>query len=138
MLAWPHSGLHLHDAVLVRDDAIALALYPARYDARNPVALDHPEFDAPAYRVRYQSFKLDGTIAGTATVVPLEFLARHGAQPEQASSDDALLRLVLQPRVRSAAAARRACGRTYYSRTRCRSRCGTRAGAAPSRCDRSS
>ncbi len=40
MLAWPHSGFHVHDAVLVPEDDTAFALRLARYRARNPVALE--------------------------------------------------------------------------------------------------
>ncbi len=76
MLAWPHSGFHVHDAVLVPDGDTAFALRLARYCARNPVALDRLEYDAPARQVRYRSDKADGPTAGTDTVDPLEFLAR--------------------------------------------------------------
>ncbi len=76
MLAWPHSGFHVHDAVLVPDGDVAFALRLARYCARNPVALDRLEYDASARQVRYRSDKSDGPTAGTDTVDPLEFLAR--------------------------------------------------------------
>ncbi len=76
MLAWPHSGFHVHDAVLVPDGDTAFALRLARYCARNPVALDRLEYEASARQVRYRSDKSDGPTAGTQTVDPLEFLAR--------------------------------------------------------------
>lgn len=76
MLAWPHSGVHVHDAVLVPDGDVGFALRLARYCARNPVALDRLEYDALGRQVRYRSDKLDGPTAGTETVDPLEFLAR--------------------------------------------------------------
>jgi hypothetical protein len=40
MLAWPHSGFHVHDGVWVSEDDRPFALRLARYCARNPVALD--------------------------------------------------------------------------------------------------
>ena len=40
MLAWPHSGFHVHDGVWVSEDDRPFALRLARYYARNPVALD--------------------------------------------------------------------------------------------------
>lgn len=76
MLAWPHSGFHVHDAVLVPDGDVAFALRLARYCARNPVALERLEYDAAARQVHYHSDKADGPTAGTDTVDPLEFLAR--------------------------------------------------------------
>ena len=76
MLAWPHSGFHVHDAVLVPDGDMAFALRLARYCARNPVALERLEYDGSAHQVRYRSDKSDGPTAGTETVDPLEFLAR--------------------------------------------------------------
>ncbi len=76
MLAWPHSGFHVHDAVLVPDGDVAFALRLARYCARNPVALERLQYDASARQVRYRSDQRDGPTAGTETVDPLEFLAR--------------------------------------------------------------
>ena len=76
MLAWPHSGFHVHDAVLVPDGDVAFALRLARYCARNPVALERLEYDGSGRQVRYRSDKADGPTAGTDTVDPLEFLAR--------------------------------------------------------------
>jgi len=75
MLAWPHSGFHVHDAVWVLDGDTAFALRLARYCARNPVALDRLTYE-PDSPVRYRSDKLEGPTAGTETVDPLEFLAR--------------------------------------------------------------
>ena len=39
MLAWPHSGFHVHDGVWVAAEDRAFAGRLARYCARNPVAL---------------------------------------------------------------------------------------------------
>ena len=75
MLAWPHSGFHVHDAVWVSDGDTAFALRLARYCARNPVALERLTYE-PDTVVRYRSDKTDGPTAGTETVDPLEFLAR--------------------------------------------------------------
>ena len=76
MLAWPHSGFHVHDAVLVPDGDTSFALRLARYCARNPVALERLAYEASARHVRYRSDKADGPTAGTEIVDPLEFLAR--------------------------------------------------------------
>ncbi len=76
MLAWPHAGFHVHDAVLVPDGDTAFALRLARYCARNPVALERLAYEASARHVRYRSDKADGPTAGTEIVDPLEFLAR--------------------------------------------------------------
>ncbi len=44
MLAWPHSGFHVHDGVWVAADDCACAVLLARYCARNPVALSRLEY----------------------------------------------------------------------------------------------
>lgn len=75
MLAWPHSGFHVHDAVWVPDGHTAFALRLARYCAHNPVALERLTYE-PDSPVRYRSDTLEGPTAGTETVDPLEFLAR--------------------------------------------------------------
>jgi hypothetical protein len=76
MLAWPHSGFHVHDGVLVPEDDTRFALRLARYCARNPVAVERLAYEGKGQRVRYRSDKLEGPTAGTETVDPLEFLAR--------------------------------------------------------------
>ncbi len=76
MLAWPHSGFHVHDAVLVPEDDTGFALRLARYCARNPVALERLDYDRQANRVTYRSDKVEGPTAGGETLDPLEFLAR--------------------------------------------------------------
>lgn len=58
------------------EDDRVFALRLARYCARNPVALERLTYDAEMERVTYRSDKADGPTAGTATVAPLEFLAR--------------------------------------------------------------
>ncbi|MGI9077882.1 MAG: IS91 family transposase [Gemmatimonadaceae bacterium] len=77
MLAWPHSGFHVHDGVCVADGDLDFAKRLARYCARNPVALDRLQYDGPATSVQYRSDKRAGPTAGTETVDPLEFLARR-------------------------------------------------------------
>ncbi len=76
MLAWPHAGFHVHDAVWVPDGDGAFAKRLARYCARNPVALERLQYDGPGTPVRYRSDKRVGPTAGTETVDPLDFLAR--------------------------------------------------------------
>ena len=69
MLAWPHSGFHVHDAVWVPDGDSAFALRLARYCARNPVALERLTYE-PGAAVQYRSDKSDGPTAGTETARP--------------------------------------------------------------------
>ena len=76
ILAWPHAGFHVHDAVWVPDGDVAFAKRLARYCARNPVALERLQYDGPGAPVRYRSDERDGPTAGTETVDPLAFLAR--------------------------------------------------------------
>ncbi len=76
MLQWPHSGFQVHAGVGVPEDDRAFALRVARYCARNPVALERLTDDPGVEQVTYRSDKTDGPTAGTATVDPLEFLAR--------------------------------------------------------------
>ena len=67
-------------------DDRAFALRLARYCARNPVALERMTYDAEVEQVTYRSDKAEGPTAGTATVDPLEFLARlvtHIPEPGQ-------------------------------------------------------
>jgi hypothetical protein len=86
MLQWPHSGFHVHAGVGVPGDDRAFALRLARYCARNPVALERMTYDAEVEQVTYRSDKAEGPTASTATVDPLEFLARlvtHIPEPGQ-------------------------------------------------------
>ena len=75
-VTWPHSGFHVHTAVWVPEDDRAFATRLARYCARNPVALERLTYDRTVKAVTYRSDKSEGPTAGTATVDPLEFLAR--------------------------------------------------------------
>ena len=75
MLAWQHSGFHVHHGVrLEADDALGL-LQLARYAARAPIALHRIQYDAAKKRVQLVSDKRDGPTAGTHDFEPLEFLA---------------------------------------------------------------
>jgi hypothetical protein len=76
MLAWPHSGFHVHTAVWIPEDDRAFAKRLARYCARNPVALERLTYDRAAKAVTYRSDKSEGPTAGTETADPMEFLAR--------------------------------------------------------------
>jgi hypothetical protein len=76
MLAWPHSGFHVHDAVRAGAGDTAFAVQLARYCARNPVALGRMVYDEQATAVTYHSDKLTGPTAGRETTDALEFLAR--------------------------------------------------------------
>ena len=50
MLAWPHAGFHVHDAVWAPEGDGAFAKRLACYCARNPVALERLQYDGPAHR----------------------------------------------------------------------------------------
>jgi hypothetical protein len=76
MLAWPHSGFHVHDGVCVAADDKEFTVRLARYCARNPVALGRMEYDERQSAVTYHSDKPTGPTAGSETVDALEFLAR--------------------------------------------------------------
>ncbi len=76
MLAWPHSGFHVHDGVCVAADERDFAVRLARYCARNPVALGRMEYSQEDSTVTYHSDKPTGPTAGSETVDALEFLAR--------------------------------------------------------------
>jgi Putative transposase len=76
MLAWPHSGFHVHTAVWVPEDDRAFATRLARYCARNPIALERLTYDRAAKTVTYRSDKAEGPTAGTETLDPRAFLAR--------------------------------------------------------------
>jgi len=58
MLAWPHSGFHVHDGVWVAADDRAFAVRLARYCARNPVALSRLAYQSDNATVSYHSDKL--------------------------------------------------------------------------------
>ena len=61
MLAWPHSGFHVHTAVWVPEDDRAFATRLARYCARNPVALERLTYDRTAKAVTYRSDKSEAS-----------------------------------------------------------------------------
>ena len=76
MLAWPHSGFHVHDGVWVPAEDRAFATRLARYCARAPVALERLAYGAETGTVTYRSDKPSGPTAGSETLDPLAFLAR--------------------------------------------------------------
>jgi hypothetical protein len=76
MLAWPHSGFHVHDGVWVPAEDRAFATRLARYCARHPVALSRLAYRADPGTLTYQSDKPSGPTAGAETADALEFLAR--------------------------------------------------------------
>jgi hypothetical protein len=85
MLAWPHSGFHVHHHVRIDTGDAEGRAHVARYAVRAPVALSRMTYDAKEAVVRIVSDKVDGPTAGTHTFDPLEFLAlflahvpRHG------------------------------------------------------------
>ena len=53
LLAWPHSGFHVHTAVWVPEDNRAFATRRARYCARNHVALERLTCDRAARAVTF-------------------------------------------------------------------------------------
>jgi hypothetical protein len=76
MLAWPHSGFHVHHHVRIEAEDVKGRSHLARYAARAPVALSRITYDAEEGVVRIVSDKPAGPTAGTHTFEPLEFLAR--------------------------------------------------------------
>jgi hypothetical protein len=76
MLAWPHAGFHVHDAVWASADDKAFTVRLARYCARNPIALGRMAYDEHDRAVTYHSDKTTGPTAGSETSDALEFLAR--------------------------------------------------------------
>ncbi len=77
MLAWPHSGFHVHDGVWVAAEDREFAVRLARYCARNPVALSRLEYQSGNATVTYHSDKPTGPTAGSETLDVLEFLGRE-------------------------------------------------------------
>ena len=75
MLAWPHSGFHVHDGVWVAAHDCAFARL-ARYCGRNPVALGGLAYRSDTGAVTYQSDRASGPTPGAETLEALEFLAR--------------------------------------------------------------
>jgi hypothetical protein len=55
MLAWPHSGFHVHNAVRIEAGDTRGALHIARYAARAPVALSRMSYDAERATVRIRA-----------------------------------------------------------------------------------
>ena len=76
MLAWPHSGFHVHNAVRLEADDPHGILQLARYAARAPIALERLQYDPRKQQVILVSDKTEGPTAGTHTFDALEFLAR--------------------------------------------------------------
>ena len=76
MLAWPHSGFHVHHRVRIEPDDAQGRAHLARYAARAPVALARMTYLPEEGRVHVRSDKEDGPTAGTHSFEPLEFLAR--------------------------------------------------------------
>ncbi|MFQ5691302.1 MAG: transposase [Gemmatimonadota bacterium] len=76
MLAWPHSGFHVHDGVSVPADDRGFTVRLARYCARKPIALGRLAYQEHDNSVTYHSDKPAGPTAGAETTDVLEFLAR--------------------------------------------------------------
>ena len=76
MLAWPHSGFHVHHHVRIDTGDAKGRAHVARYAARAPVALSRITYDADTDMVSLASDKEQGPTAGTHRLHALEFLAR--------------------------------------------------------------
>jgi len=76
MLAWPHSGFHVHHHVRIEAGDAPGRAHVARYAARAPVALSRITYDADTDLVTLASDKAEGPTAGTHRLHALEFLAR--------------------------------------------------------------
>ncbi len=68
MLAWPHSGFHVHDGVWVAAEDREFAVRLARYCARTPVALSRLAYHSDDATVTYHSDKPTGPTAGSETL----------------------------------------------------------------------
>jgi hypothetical protein len=107
MLAWPHSGFHVHTAVWVPEDDRAFAKHLARYCARNPVALERLTYDRAAKAVMYRSDKSERPTAGTETADPLVCPHCAGAMrivafiTQSAAIDQILMHLRMHLRTRA-------------------------------------
>jgi hypothetical protein len=75
VLAWPHSGFHMHDGVWAAAEDKKFTVRLARYRARNPIALSRMEYHAGQSAATYHSDKPSGPTAGSETTDALEFLA---------------------------------------------------------------
>jgi hypothetical protein len=76
MLAWPHSGFHVHHRVRIEPADAKGRAHLVRYSARAPLALSRITYLPEEGRVCLRSDKADGPTAGTHSFEPLEFLAR--------------------------------------------------------------
>ena len=95
MLAWPHSGFHVHDGVWVSAEDRPFALRLARYCARNPVALDRLPYEAGTRQVNTGDVSFGeggGLHGGHGDVRPVGVSrARGDAHSRQGPGDAALL-----------------------------------------------
>lgn len=76
MLAWPHSGFHVHNGVRIEADDDRGRLQLARYAARAPLSLNRMTYDLDEGTVTIASDKTQGPTAGIHRFDALEFLAR--------------------------------------------------------------
>lgn len=76
MLAWSHSGFHVHHHVRIEAGDHEGRAHVARYAARAPVALTRITYDPQSDTVSFTSDKAQGPTAGTHRFHALEFLAR--------------------------------------------------------------
>ncbi len=80
MLAWPHSGFHVHDGVWIAAEDREFAVRLARYCARNPVALSRLEYQPDNATVTYHSNKCRSNLFRLARF-SLGLRRRHGHLP---------------------------------------------------------
>ena len=76
ILAWPHSGFHVHNAVRLEAEDSQGRLQLARYAARAPLSLARMSYDAREGVVTIVSDKSEGPTAGVHRFEALEFLAK--------------------------------------------------------------
>ena len=117
MLAWPHSGFHVHDGVWVAAADREFAVRLARYCARNPVALSRLAYQSDDATVTYHSHKPTGPTAGSETLDLLEFPASGPEVSVEVSVNPVRKRLQLRQQRTRCAEIRTFSG---VSRTRCR------------------
>jgi len=80
MLAWPHSGFHVHHHVRIEAGDEKGRAQLARYAARAPVALSRITYYPEEGAVRIASDKTEGPTAGTHSFEPLPYYGAYSVR----------------------------------------------------------
>jgi hypothetical protein len=79
MLAWPHSGFHVHLGPLIGEDEGELLGRTARYCARAPLSLSRLTYDRDIQMITYAYTNPFDNTEATERITPLELIARLAA-----------------------------------------------------------